>query len=131
MPSPWAAPPPKKVSKIPPPPPAAAEDFAEDIEGIVEPAAAPALGKGGVPVAVVGGAFLLVHEDVVGFAELLEFLFRVRVVGIFIGVKLDREFAIRALDLVAAGGALDAEDFVVIAFGGHFGKINRCCSICS
>ena len=84
----------------------------------MEPAAAPgpALGKSGVPVAIVGGALLFVHQDVVGFAEFLEFLLGVRVVGIFIRMKFDREFAVGALDLVAGRGALDAQDFVVIAF---------------
>ena len=85
----------------------------------MEPAAAAALGKGGVAVAIVGGAFLFVHQDVVGFAELLEFLFRVRVVRIFVGMKFDRELAIGALDLVAGRIAFDAQDFVVIALGGH------------
>ena len=73
-------------------------------------------------IAIVGGAFLFVHQDVVGFAELLELLFRVRVVGIFVGVKLDRELAIRALDLVARRIAFDAQDFIVIALGGHWGR---------
>ena len=110
---------------MPPPPPAAPpKDFAEDIERIVEPAAAAALGKGGVTVAIVGGAFLFVHQDVVGFAEFLEFLFRVRVVGIFVGMKLDRELAIGALDLLAGRIALDAQDFVVIALGGHWRKMS-------
>ena len=70
-----------------------------------------------MPVAIVGGAFLFVHQDVVGFAELLEFLFRVRVVRIFIGMKFDRELAIGALDLIAGRVAFDAQDFVVIALG--------------
>ncbi len=100
----------------------AAKDFAENIERIVEPAAAAALREGGMTIAIVGGAFLFVDEDVVGFAEFLEFLFRVRVVGIFVGVKFDRELAIRALDFIAGRIALDAQDFVVVALGSHSGK---------
>ena len=76
-------------------------------------------------VAIVGGALLVVHEDVVGFAEFLEFLLRVRVVRIFVGMKFDRELAVGALDLLAGRGALDAQDFVVIAFGGHWEIAHR------
>src|SRR5262245_28695074 len=100
----------------------AAKNFAEDIEWIVEPAAAAALGKGGMSITIIGGAFLFVDEDVVSFAELLKFLFRVRVVGIFVGVKFDRELAIRALDFIARRIALDAQDFVVVALCCHSGK---------
>ena len=100
----------------------AAENFAKDIEWIVESAAAAALGEGGMSITIIGGAFLFVDEDVVSFAELLEFLFRVRVVGIFIGVKFDRELAIRALDFIAGGIALDAQDVVVVALSSHSGK---------
>ena len=97
----------------------AAKNFAKDIKWIVEPTAAAALGKGGMSIAIVGGAFLFVDEDVVSFAKLLEFLFRVRVVGILIGVKFDRELAIGALDFIRGGIALDAQDVVVVAFRGH------------
>ena len=87
----------------------------------MEPAA-PALGEGSVAVAIVGGTFLVVHQDVVGFAEFLELLFRVRVVRIFVGMEFDRKFAISALDLVAGRVAFDAQDFVIIALRSHFGK---------
>ena len=51
----------------------------------MEPAAATgcALRKGGVAEAIVGGAFVGVDQDVVGFAEFLEFLLGVRVVRDF------------------------------------------------
>jgi hypothetical protein len=81
-----------------------------------------ALGEGGMSIAIIGGAFLFVDEDIVSFAKLLEFLFRVRVVGIFIGMKFDRELAIRALDFIAGRIALDAQDVVVVALGSHSGK---------
>jgi len=100
----------------------AAKNFAEDIEWIVESAATAALGEGGVSIAIVGGAFLFVDKDVVSFAKLLEFLFRLRVVGIFIWVKFDRELALRALDFIAGRIALDAQDVVVVALGSHSGK---------
>ena len=51
--------------------------------------------------AIVGRALFRIDQDVVGFAELFEFLFGVRVVGIFVGVKFDRELAIGALHFLA------------------------------
>jgi hypothetical protein len=89
-------------------------------KGIVEPAGVATLGESGVTVAIVGGALLFVHQDVVGFTEFLELLFRVRIVRILVGMEFDRELAVRTLDLLAGCVAFDAQDFVVIAFGGHF-----------
>ena len=66
---------------------------------------------------IVGRALVGVHQDIVGFAEFLEFFFGVRVVRIFIGMKFDRELAIGAFDLLLGGSSLDAQDLVVIAFG--------------
>ncbi len=97
---------------------AATEDFAENIERIVEPAAeSAALFERRVTEPVVGGAFVSVHQHVVGFAKLLEFLFGVWVVRIFVGMKFDRELAIGALDLIARRRPCDFKDFVVIALG--------------
>ena len=48
--------------------------------------------------AIVGRAFVGIHQDVIGFAEFLEFLLGVRVVRVFVRMKFDRELAIRALD---------------------------------
>ena len=59
-----------------------------------------ALRKRGVAIAIVGRAFVGIHEDVVGFAEFLELLLGVRVVRILVRMKFDRELPIRALDLV-------------------------------
>ncbi len=101
----------------------AAEDLAEEIEGIVETSGAGAgiaLGEGGVAEAVVRGALLVVHEDVVGFAQLLEALLGVRIARVFVRVKLHRETAVRFLDLLGRGGPGDLKNFVIIAFGrGH------------
>ena len=99
----------------------AAEDFAKDIERIVEPAAGAsgALRESRVTIAVVGGAFVGVHQDVVGLAEFFEFLLRVHVARILIGMQLDRELAISALDFFRGSGALHVQDFVVITLLGH------------
>ncbi len=87
----------------------------------MEPAGPAALGKSGVAEPIVGRAFLIVRQHIVGFAEFLEFLFGVRVVRIFVRMKLYRELAIGAFNLVARRLAIDAQDFVVIAFGSHVG----------
>jgi hypothetical protein len=78
---------------------ATAEDLAEHIEGIVEATAtsggtAHAAGEGGVAVAVVSGAFLLVAEHVIGLADLLEFAFGALVIRVFVRVKFHRELAV-------------------------------------
>lgn len=104
---------------------AAGEDFAEDVERIVEAAAgcaagaAHAAGKGLVAVAVVGGAFLVVVEDVVSFADFFEFVFGAFVAGVFVGVIFDGELAVGLFEVVGGGVAGDAEHFVIVAFFCH------------
>ena len=88
----------------------------------MEPTSAAALGKSGVAITIVGRPFLFVHEDVIGFTELFEFLFGVRVFGILVGVEFDRKLAVGALDLVAASIPFDAQDFVVIALSRHYAE---------
>jgi hypothetical protein len=98
-------------------PSSAAENFAENIERIVKRTAKTAtLFKGSVTEAIVCGAFVRIHQNVVGLTQLLKFLFGMRVVRIFVRMKFDREFAIRAFDLLFRGPAADSENFVVIAF---------------
>ena len=95
----------------------AAEDFAENVERIVEAAAETAtLLKGSVTKAIVGGALVRIHQDVIGLAQLLEFLFGVRIVRVLVRMKLNRELAIGAFGLVFRRTAADSENFVVIAF---------------
>ena len=65
-----------------------------------------ALSERGVTKAIVGRAFVVIHQDIVGFAEFFEFLFRVRIVRIFVRMKFDREFAIGALDFLRRARAL-------------------------
>ncbi len=60
--------------------------------------------------------FSRVRQDGVGFAALLEFFLGVGIVRIAIGMKLQRQLAVRALDLLVAGFAGNSEHFVVIAF---------------
>ncbi len=77
--------------------------------------------EGGVAVAVVGGAFFFIAEDIVGLADFLEFVFGGFVAGVFVGVEFYREFAVGFFDFVGAGGFFDAEHFVVVPFG-HGGE---------
>ena len=110
---------------------AATEDFAENIERIMETAAASraALSESGMPEAIVGRALVGIDQDVVGFAEFLEFLLGVRVVRILVRMKFDRELAISALHLFLGGVSRDRQDFVVIALVcvaiGILGRIGR------
>jgi hypothetical protein len=70
----------------------------------------------GVAVLVVGGALLRVGEDLVGFLGLLELLFGLGIVRIAVRMVLHGQLAVGLLDLVVRGVAVDAEDFVVVAF---------------
>ena len=105
---------------------AATENFTENIERIMKPAAAEtrtSRGEGGVAEAIVGRAFIPVDEDIVSFAELLKFFLGMRVIGIFVWMKFDREPAISTLDFVLRNVVLHSENFIIIAFGGgHFQK---------
>jgi hypothetical protein len=69
-----------------------------------------------MPEAVVGGAFVGIRQNGVGFATLFEFFFRVGIIGIAIGVELKRQLAVGALDFLLTGPAGNPEDLVVIAF---------------
>jgi hypothetical protein len=94
------------------------EDFAENIEGIVETSTrgtSGALRKGGMAIAIVSRALVRIHEHVVRFAELLEALFRARIARVLIGVEFDGELPVRTLDLLFRRLAGDGEDLVVVA----------------
>ncbi len=80
---------------------------------------APAVLEGRVPVAVVGGALLRVHQHLVGLAEFLESLFGLVIAGILVRMKLDRKFAVGSLDFLFGGLAANFQDFVIVALGGH------------
>ena len=96
---------------------AAAENFTEDIEGIVKSAAKTStLLKRGVSEAIVSGAFVRIHQDVVGLTQFFEFFFGVRVIRVFIRMKFYRELAISAFDLRFGRTVPNSENFVIIAF---------------
>src|SRR5262249_15812397 len=106
---------------------AAAEHFAKNLERIMETAACKSgttLGKRGVTEAIVRGAFLLIHENVVRFPQFLEFFLGVGVIRVFVRMKFYGEFAIGAFDFLIRGSSFHAEDFIIIAFVGSHGVMS-------
>ena len=99
----------------------AAEDLAEEIEGIMESptATAHAVLKGGVAIAVVGGALVRIAEGLVGLAEFFEFLLRLVVARVFVRMVFDGQLAVGALQVFLADIAIDAEHFVVVPLFAH------------
>ena len=79
------------------------------------PAPPPAPLTPGVAEAVVGRPLVGVGEDRVGLGRFLELLLGVLVARIAVGMVLQRQLAVRALDLLVAGRPGDAEDLVVVA----------------
>ena len=76
-----------------------AEHLVEDVgkpsgKAKITRAAAAALLKGGMAKSVIGGALLIILEDVISFADFLEFLFGALVTRVSIRVMLHRQFAI-------------------------------------
>src|SRR5215472_17176972 len=66
--------------------------------------------------AVVLRAPLRIGQNLVGLVEFLEALLGLFVARIAIRMKLDRERAVRLLQLRLAGAAINAENLVVVAF---------------
>ena len=98
------------------------EQVAEDVVkigeygGVESTVAAWTAGNSGVTKAIIAGALLAVGEDRIRFTALLEALLRPRIVRIAVGVMLQSELAVGALDLLVVGRAADAQHFVVVAF---------------
>ena len=93
------------------------EDVAEVLEDArIEAGSAGGGADSGMSEAVVSGALVLVGKNGVGLAALLEFFFRVGIVGIAIGVILHGQLAVGTLDLSIAGRTADAQHLVVVAF---------------
>ena len=107
-----------------------AEDLAENIKWIVKTTTAAettaTLGKCGMPESVVGRAFFRIHQDIISFADLFEFLLRVLIVGIFVRVIFHGQFAVGTFDFIATGRARNLQDFVIIAFGRRHHSTANC-----
>ena len=65
---------------------------------------------------IIGGFFLIVRKDLIGFGSLFELFFRFLVPGVFVRVVLDGEFPIGLLYIVLGCVLLYAENFIIIAF---------------
>ena len=98
----------------------AAEDFFEEVEGIVETtAAAHAILKSGVTVAVIGGALIRVAQSLIGLAEFFEFLLRLVIARVFVRMVFDSQLAVGALQILLADISIDAKNLVVIPLFAH------------
>ena len=82
-----------------------------------KPGPARGAADAGVAEAVVEPALLRVGEDRVGLGRFLERFLGLVVAGIAVGMVLQRQLAVRALDLLFGRRALDAEDLVVVTLG--------------
>jgi hypothetical protein len=98
------------------------EEFAEDVTEILEhtgiesSALRSCAAEPGVAIAVVDGSFFGVGENCVGFANFFESLLRVRIIGIAVGVVLQRKLAVRALEFDVSDRAGNAQNLVVVSF---------------
>jgi hypothetical protein len=70
-------------------------------------------------IAVVGGAFFGIGENLIGFPNFLKFFLGFFIALMFVGMMLDGEFAVGLFNFLWSDGAANAEHFVVIFFGGH------------
>ncbi len=94
------------------------EDIGKSTRKAEIPGAAPAaLLEGGMAEPVIGGALLIVLQNVIGLADVLEFLFGRLVARIAVRVTLHRQLAIGFFQIVGAGGFVDAENLVKILLG--------------
>ena len=94
------------------------EDVAEILEhtGIESGALRSCAAESGVAIAIVDGSFFRVGENRVSFADFFEPLLRVRIIGIAVGVVLERKLAIRALEFDLSDRAGDAQNLVIVSF---------------
>src|SRR6185503_4083171 len=100
---------------------AAATALAEDVVEVLENAGIKSAASGsatdtGVPKTVVHAPLFGVGQYGIRLAAFLELLFGVRVVRITVGMVLQRQLAIGALDLLIACAPLDAQYVVIISF---------------
>ena len=80
--------------------------------------------EGGMAETVIGGALLIVLEDVIGFVDFLEIDFGGGVAGIFVGMEFHRQLAIGGLQRVDRCALLAFQGFVITALR-HAPDFNR------
>jgi len=97
------------------------EEFAEDVAEILEHAGVESgalrscAAESGVAIAIVNRSLFGVGQDRVSFADFFKPLLRVRIIRIAVGVVLQREFAVRALEFDLSDRAGDAQNLVVVS----------------
>ena len=67
-------------------------------------------------ITVVDGPLFGVGQDGVGFADLFEPLLGIRIIGIAVGMVLQRKLAVRALEFDVSDRAGNAQNLVVVSF---------------
>ena len=93
-----------------------AEDVAELAEDVLDVAEAlPRTRHAGVAETVVRRPLVGLAQDLIGLRRLLEALLGLRVAGITIGMQLEGELAVGALEVLLASRAIDPEHFVIVA----------------
>jgi hypothetical protein len=92
-----------------------AEDGGEDVVDVALLSVAVRAVDAGVPVSIVGRAFLRIREDGVGLVQLLELGFGVGAAGVAVRVVLHGELTKARLQSRRIGCPLNAQDFVIVA----------------
>src|SRR5208282_2297104 len=98
------------------------EDVTEDVAKILEDGGiessrtSAAAAYAGMSEAVIQRALLAVGENRIRFSDLLEFVFRIRIVRVAVGMVRHRELAVSALDFNVGGRTGNTEHLVIIAF---------------
>ena len=90
------------------------ENVGEPTEAAAAASAASALLERGMAEAVVGGALLLVLQDLIGFGRVLEFLLGGFVARIAIRMMLHGQLPVRLLDIVGRGLARQSQQFIEV-----------------
>jgi hypothetical protein len=93
-----------------------AEDLAEVLDVGIEARRSSHPADTGVAEAIIGAALVDVRQNGVGLAALFELFFRVGIIGVAVRVKLQRQLAVGALDLLLVSATGNAQDLVVVAF---------------
>ncbi len=88
-------------------------------ERTLSAAATHAALEGGMAHAVIGCALLAVGQHRIGLSDFLEFCFGLGVARIAVRVILHGELAIGAFQRLVVHALFDAQNFVIVAFGGH------------
>src|SRR5207253_10819500 len=78
-----------------------------------------AIGKGRMAEAIVLSPFLSIAQNLIGTSGFFELFFGLGIAGIFIRMKLHRQFAIGFLDGIRIGVTSNAQNLVIIPLTRH------------